>query len=219
MRPPRIGGTRVHEAVGIGLAPGEQLLRGLRRLLHLLGHVLEERSRGVVGDGDPFVLGERLHLRRALEVLSFEVAKLVGVFRQQFDPEPLLDAGGEPIGAGEHEVDIDAAGVLLRLDLAGELGRRRLGEGDPADRLRMVGAVFLDRLLGQRQVAGDVDDVDRLRRRRQCRRLRPGRGGEGERHEERGSFVRRGHGVAPSHFIPINRTLAESRASVNPSGS
>jgi hypothetical protein len=29
--------------------------------------------------------------------------------------------------------------------------------------------------------------------------------------------VRRGHGVAPSHFIPINRTLAKSRASVNPS--
>ena len=85
------------------------------------------------------------------------------------------------------------------------------------DELRMVGAVFLDRLLRQRQVAGDVDDVDRLRRRRQCRRLRPGRGGEGERHEERGGFVRRGHGVAPSHFIPINRTLAESRASVNPS--
>jgi hypothetical protein len=47
----------------------------------------------------------------------------------------------------------------------------------------LVGAVFLDRLLGQRQVAGDVDDVDRLRRRRRCRRLRPGRGGEGERHD------------------------------------
>ena len=40
------------------------------------------------------------------------------------------------------------------------------------------------------------------------------RGGEGERHEERG-----GEGVAPSHFIRINRTLAELRASVNPSGS
>src|SRR5439155_5477226 len=133
----------------------------------------------------------------ALEIFSVELAELVGVFRQQVDPQPLLDAGGQPIGAGEYEIDIDAAGTLLRLYLAGKLGRRRLGEGDPADRLRMIGAVFLDRLLGQRQVAGDVDDVDRLWRRRRSRRLRPGRVGEGERHEERGGFVRRGHGVAP----------------------
>ena len=181
---PRIGGARVHEAVGVGLAPGEQRLCGRRRLLHLLGHVFEQRSRRVVGDGDPLVLGELLHLRRARQVLSFEVGELVGVFRQQVDPQPLLDAGGQPVGAGEHEVDVDAAGVLLRLDLAGELGRRRLGEGDPADRLRMIGAVFLDRLLGQCEVAGDVDDVDRLWRRRQCRRLSPGRDGEGERREE-----------------------------------
>ena len=72
-----------------------------------------------------FVLGELLHLRRALEVLSFQVAELVGVFRQQLDPEPLLDAGGEPIGAGD-EVDIDAAGN--RGLHGGRLGVGGLGE-------------------------------------------------------------------------------------------
>ena len=96
----------------------------------------------------------------------------------QVDPELLLDAGGERIGAGEHEVDVDPARILLRLDLACEFGSRRLGEGDARDQVRLRLAVVLDGLLRQRQVAGDIDDVERDGARRQGR-LRKARPAEG----------------------------------------
>ena len=68
------------------------------------------------------------------------------------------------------------SGVLLRLDLAGQLRRGRLRVGDLA---RSTSGFFCDELvdhpLGQLQVAGDVEDVERDRRVRHLRRLR-GRG-------------------------------------------
>ena len=109
--------------------------------------------------------------------MSSSFGQRVGVVRQQLDPELLLDAGRERVGAGQHEVDVDAARILLRLDLAGQLGRRRLGEGDARHELGLGLAVVLDGLLGQRQVAGDVDDVERHRRFRQ-RQLRLSRAAE-----------------------------------------
>ena len=94
-----------------------------------------------------------------------------------------------------HQVDVDAPGGLLRLDLARQLRRRRLREVDLGDQLRIVLDEGLDRALGKLQVAGDVDHVEArparwaavaarrrgrpVRRRqgrrcRQCRRARHG---------------------------------------------
>src|SRR6185436_10819016 len=86
--------------------------------------------------------------------------------------------------------DVDALGALHRLDLARQLGRGRLGEGDARDEIRVLGAVALDRVLRQREVAGDVDDVEgngafrqrgRLRQRLE-RNERGERGGDDAKH-------------------------------------
>ena len=50
--------------------------------------------------------------------MSSSFGRLPAYARQQLDPELLVDAGRERVGAGQHQVDVDAAGVLLRLDLA-----------------------------------------------------------------------------------------------------
>ncbi len=92
--------------------------------------------------------------------------------RQQFAPTDCCSqAGRERVGAGQHEIDVDATGILLRLDLAGQFGRRRLGEGDLRDEIGLGLAVGLDRLLRQREIAGDVDDVEGYGRIRQSEPL------------------------------------------------
>jgi len=61
-------------------------------------------------------------------------------------------------------VDVAATRALHRLQLARELRRRRLGEADLGDHVRMLLLVGLDRILRQCEVAGDIDDVDGDRR-------------------------------------------------------
>ena len=58
------------------------------------------------------------------------------VVGHQRHPQFLVDPRRQPIGAGQHQVDIDAPRVLLRLQLARQLRRRRLGEGDLRHQLR-----------------------------------------------------------------------------------
>jgi hypothetical protein len=100
-------------------------------------------------------------------------------------PQALVDAGGEAVDAGEHEVDVDPVGVLLGLDLPGQLGRGRLRIRDLADDLRVGLHVFVDHALGELQVAGDVEDVEAHRG---ARRVGDGAGALGS---ATGGLVRR----------------------------
>jgi hypothetical protein len=67
--------------------------------------------------------------------------------------------------AGHDEIDVEPAGVLLRLDLRRQLRLRRTLDADVLDLVRIGLAVVLDDRLRRRQVAADVDDRkrDRLR--------------------------------------------------------
>ena len=119
---PGIGRPRVDQPVRIGLAPGEQLLRRGRGLLDLVRVVLEQRTRGHERDLDALVLRELLHLRRGGLVIRHQVGEFRRIRGQQLDQQALLDAGGQEIGAGQHQVDVAAARALHRLQLAGSSG-------------------------------------------------------------------------------------------------
>src|SRR5208283_2724966 len=95
------------------------------------------------------------------------------------------------VGAGQHQVDVTAAGALHGLELAGQFRRGRLGEIDLGDELGVLLLVRLDGVLGERQVAGYVDDVDRYRARRQGRDLRAAR--RATERERRGAEYGRRH--------------------------
>ena len=173
-----IRGTRIDQAVRDWPCPGEQFLGGRRRRLHPLGHVFEQRAGWIIGDDDALPFRERLHLGggRQIDVVEFRQCSRIGA--EQVDPELLVDAGGQRVRAGQHEVDVDAARILLRLDLARELRRRRLGEGDARNEIGLCLAVIFDGLLRQREIARDIDDVERHRLLRQ-RQLREARAAEG----------------------------------------
>ena len=68
--------------------------------------------------------------QRARQVDVLQLRQLGGVVGHQRHPQLLVDAGGQRVGAGQHQVDIDAARRLLRLQLARQFRRRRLAEGD-----------------------------------------------------------------------------------------
>ncbi len=168
----RVRRPRVDQLVGIRLAPGEELGRGRRHLLHLVRVVLDQRARRHERDRDALVGGELLHLRRGRLVVRDQVRELRRVFGQDLDQQSLFDAGGEEVGARQHEIDVAAARALHRLELARQFRRRRLGEVELGDEVRVLLRVLLDRVLRQREVAGDVDDVDRHRALRHRRNLR-----------------------------------------------
>jgi len=83
--------------------------------------------------------------------------------REKWRPQSLVDAGGQRVEPAQHEVDIDPPGVLLRLQLGGQLGRGCLREADARHKFRPRLAEVLDRLLYERECAADIDDVQRDR--------------------------------------------------------
>ena len=179
-----VGGARVDEAVLVGAGPVQQLLRGLWRRFHRVRHVFQDRAGRAEHHADRLVLRQALHLQRAGEVDRLQVGQRGGVVGDDRDPQLLVDAGGQAVGAGENQIDIDVVRVLLRLDLAGQFRRRRLRERDMRHQLRVRLGVGLHRALRELQLAGDVDDVERDGRGRQGR----GRGGPcaGDAGSERG---------------------------------
>ena len=102
-------------------------------------------------DAEP--LAQRLHLLGGVEQDRVEVGQGAGLIREKLDPEVLRDAGAQRVGPGEHEVDVETARGLLGGDLAGQLRRGRLVEGQRRNKLRIGGGVGLDSRLRQRQVA------------------------------------------------------------------
>ena len=161
---PELAGRAYMKRLGLAFAQSSSSWRGRRRR-DLVGHVFEQRPGRVEHDARrPGSLRERLHLRGAGQIDLVELGQLVGEIGQHLRPQLLLDAGRQRVDAGQHDVDVDAVGVLLRLDLAGQLRRGRFGEGDLGDELGLRRGIGLDGLLRERQIAGDIDDVERDRR-------------------------------------------------------
>ena len=173
----RVGWARVQKLARVGLAPGEQFGRRLGRVGHRLGVVLEQRAALHEAHLQPIALGQLLHLgcRRVVLVgVGLEHAVVLG---QELEPQALLDAGGQRVGAGQHQIDVGAPGRLHGLDLAGDLRRGGVGEGHARHQIRVLVAKRLQRLLRDGQVARHVHDVQRDRRGlRQRGGARQGRG-------------------------------------------
>ena len=110
------------------MRPIEQFLRGLRRRLHRIGHVFDDRTGRAEHHAHRLVLCQTLHLPGARQVDDLQVRQRRGVVGHERDPQSAVDAGRQGVGPGQHQVDVHAVRGLLRLDLAGQLRRRRLAE-------------------------------------------------------------------------------------------
>ena len=184
-RPPRPGirRPRIQEALGMRLRPIQQFLRRLRRLLHRVRHVFDDRAGRAINHAHRLVLRQALHLPGTRQVDVLQLRQHGGVVGHQRHPQLLVDARRKAVGAGQHQVDIDASRRLLRLQLARQFGRRRLREGDLRHQLGVRLGECLHRALGKLQLAGDVDDIERDRRGWQRRRrsgVRPSGAERGE---------------------------------------
>ena len=157
----RVRRAGINEFVRIGLSPSEQFFHRGRRVLHLVGHIFEQRARGIISDNNALPLRQRLHHRSAFEIDRIQIRQVLAILPHDVEPELLLNASGERVRAGEHEIDIDAVRVLLRFDFARQFGSRCLGEGEFRNEVRLRLAIGLKRFLRERQIAGDVDDIDR----------------------------------------------------------
>src|SRR5207245_4169517 len=156
-----VRGTRVHELARVGLHPRLELVRRPRRRLDL-GGVVDE-------DGPPVA-----HDRRQQEALALALQHLprVGqlfageervVLREELDELAVVGEHGAGVLPDEEQVHVDTSRVLLRLDLRGQLRRRRALEVHRLDLLRMGLRVALSDDTRRREIAGDVDDGDRGR--------------------------------------------------------
>ena len=184
-----IGGPRVDQTVGIGFAPRQQLRRRGRYLLDLVGVVFEQRPRWHEDHGDAVILCQLLHLRGGGLIVAHEVREFCRVFWKDLHQHALLDPRGEKVSAGQHQVDVTAARTLHGLELPRQFRRRRLGEVDLRNHLRVFLLVGLDGVLRERQVTGDVDDIDRHRALRHRGSLRGG--GPGSQYQQRRRAERR----------------------------
>jgi hypothetical protein len=156
----------------VRLGPGEQAFGRGRHVLDPLRRVFDQRAGRIIDDRHAIALAELVHVEGGRQIVGVQVRQRAAVIRIQLRPQVLIDAGGQAVEAGQHDVDVEMVGVLLGLDLAGEFRRRRLGVVELGDVLRMGLAVVLEALLGQGERAADVDDVDRLCCRRQRRGIR-----------------------------------------------
>src|SRR5437773_8488402 len=157
----RVRGTRVHELAGVGLHPRPELVRRPRRRLD---------PGGVVDEDGPAVA----HDRRQQEALALALQHLprVGqlfageervVLREELDELAVVGEHGAGVLPDEEQVHVDTSRVLLRLDLRGQLRRRRALEVHRLDLLRFGLRVVFDDDTRRREIAGDVDDGDRGR--------------------------------------------------------
>ena len=167
---PGVRRARIEEPLGVRLRPVQQLLRGLGRHLHRVGHVLDDRAARAEHHAYRLVLGQALHLPRTRQVDVLQLRQLRAVVSDQRHPQLLIDAGGQPVGAGQHKVDIDTPCRLLCLQLARQLRRRRLREGDLRHQLRVRLGERLHRPLRELQLSGHVDHIECHRGGRQRRR-------------------------------------------------
>src|SRR5438552_2674860 len=157
----RVRWTRVHELARVGLHPRLELVRRPRRRLDP-GGVVDE-------DGPPVA-----HDRRQQEALALALQHLprVGqlfageervVLREELDELAVVGEHGAGVLPDEEQVHVDTSRVLLRLDLRGQLRRRRALEVHRLDLLRIGLRVVFDDDTRRREIAGDVDDGDRGR--------------------------------------------------------
>ena len=183
-------------------------------VLHRVGHVFQDRPGRAEHHAYPLVLRQTLHLQRARQIDVLQVGQRGGVVGDDRNPQLLVDAGGQPVGAGQHQVDVHSPGVLLRLDLARQFRRRRLREGDLRHQLRVRLGVGLHRALGELQLARHVDDVERDRRGGQ-RRSACGPRGAGA---ERGKSRRAAQQVAAAGHDPAHGCFSRSWCFRRPGG-
>ncbi len=156
-----VGGAGIDETVRICLAPCKQLSRSRRCGLYLVGVVFEQRPGRHERDCNTVVPGEFLHPRCCRLIVGNQVRKLRCVGRKHLFQHALFDAGRQKIRPGQHHVDVAASRALHRLQLTGQFWCRRLGEINLGDEVRVLLLKQFNRILRQRQIAGDVDDVER----------------------------------------------------------
>jgi hypothetical protein len=147
----------------VRLGPREQFLGRGRRRGHRLRVVHDQRPGRHLRGEDAVPLTQLGHPLGVVGVDVVELGQLGVVVRSELVPQVLRDTGGQAVGAGQHQVDVEPAGVLLRLDLRGQFGRRGLGGDELGDDVRVGLREVVEHALRKLQVAGDVDDVDRLR--------------------------------------------------------
>ncbi len=172
---PGVGRPGVEELLRMRLGPVQQFLRRLWRLLHRVRHVFDDRAGGTEHHAHRLVLRQGLHFQRTGQIDLRQLRQLGRVVGHQRHPQLLVDARGQAVGAGQHQIDIDPAGILLRLELPRQLGRGRLGERDLRHQLRIGLRVLFHGPLGQLQLPRHVDDVQHDRCGRQYRRGRGAR--------------------------------------------
>jgi hypothetical protein len=90
--------------------------------------------------------------------------------RLKVDPQAEPETGGKRVGASQNEIEIDPLRRLLRLDFRRQFGRGRLGVGEARDEVGLRRRIGVKGALGERQIAGDVDDGDLQRTGRLLRR-------------------------------------------------
>jgi hypothetical protein len=92
--------------------------------LTFAGVVFHQRAGRHEHHRNALTLRELLHLRRRGEIVGHQVRKLRRVVRQDLGQQALLDRVAEEADAGQHHVDLHAAGGLHRFQLARQLRAR-----------------------------------------------------------------------------------------------
>ena len=170
---PGVRRPRVRELAGFSLAQASSSSRRRRRVLDLGRVVLEQRAGRVVGDDDALVLGLLLHLGRGLEVGRVEAAR-----RSRAAPSATGPARCPPRGRRCRSARGRCrAGPAFcwALTLPASSGAVAVVKVTRRAAFGFSSRYFSIAVLGELQVAGDVEDVERHRLVRQLRRLR-GRG-------------------------------------------
>ena len=141
--------------------PGPELagLAYMKRCGHPVRQVFQQRTRGIVVHHHAEALalggvqGKRGWLQHQCEIR--QGGRVIG---QQAQPLLVLEPGCQAVAAGQHQVDVDAAGGLLRAQLGRQLRSRRLAERKARQQARVCGAERLERRLHELEGATDVKD-------------------------------------------------------------
>ena len=176
---PELAGRAYMKRFGIGLGPGEQFLGGGRRRLAPCRACIRAAARtGRRRRTRPGSAARPCIFARAGQVDVVELGQLGRVVGQRSAIQSFWSTPAEsasmPVSTRSMSTRLASCCALI---LPGSSGAGALVKVMRETSFGLGGGVGLDRLLRQREIAGDVDDVQRDGRGRQ-RQTRPGQEGE-----------------------------------------